>query len=99
MAKKLTASESELRKKIATILRRETSVLDPADANGLALVVVEDLPVVYRTAPELLEALKAMFNRYTGLVASGDAGHWDAETEEGVIKARAAIAKAAGGTP
>ena len=46
-------------------------------------------------APELLDALKSLLDRYVGLVISGDAGNWDAETEDEVIAARAAIAKAA----
>ena len=45
-------------------------------------------------APELLEALNAMLDRYTDLVNCGDCGNWDPETEEPVIAARAAIAKA-----
>jgi hypothetical protein len=49
-------------------------------------------------APDLLEALIAMINHYTGLINSGDAGNWDPETESKVIIARAAIAKAQGET-
>jgi hypothetical protein len=36
-------------------------------------------------------ALKAMLERYVSLVNSGDAGHWDCETEPVVIDARAAL--------
>jgi hypothetical protein len=35
-------------------------------------------------------------SEYVALVNSGDAGNWDAEEEDKVIKARAAIAKAKG---
>lgn len=45
-------------------------------------------------APDLLVALSGLLERYVGLVESGDAGFWDAEKEDCVIKARAAIAKA-----
>ena len=48
------------------------------------------------SAPALLEALEAMTETYTRLVNSGDAGNWDPETEDSVIKARAAIAAAKG---
>lgn len=47
-------------------------------------------------APEVFSALEGLLNRYIELVASGDAGNWDAETEDVVIAARAAIAKATG---
>ena len=47
-------------------------------------------------APDLLEALKLFVSEYVELVESGDAGFWDAESEEKVKKARAAIAKAEG---
>ena len=37
------------------------------------------------------EALTGVLDRYVGLVNSGDAGNWDPETEDVVIKARAAL--------
>lgn len=47
-------------------------------------------------APELLEALQALFADYKRLADSGDAGYWSLEdTEEGKL-ALAAIAKATG---
>lgn len=42
---------------------------------------------------EVIEALTGLLDRYVGLVESGDAGFWDAEQEDCVIKARAALAK------
>ena len=37
------------------------------------------------------KALTGMLERYVSLVNSGDAGHWDCETEPEVIAARAAL--------
>lgn len=45
---------------------------------------------------DLLEALKRFVSEYIDLVESGDAVFWDAEKEEKVKMARAAIAKAEG---
>ena len=50
-------------------------------------------------APELLEALEVMTERYADLVNCGDCGHWNPEQEAEVMQARAAIAKAKGKTP
>ena len=50
-------------------------------------------------APDLLEALKACEAWIVDLAESGDAGFWDASKAPQVIQARAAIAKATGGTP
>ena len=47
-------------------------------------------------APELLDALREMLDRYVSLANSGDAGFWNPETELEVKAARAAIAKAEG---
>lgn len=47
-------------------------------------------------APELLEALTEMLERYVSLVNSGDAGKWNPEDEPQVQQARAAIRKATG---
>lgn len=47
-------------------------------------------------SPNMLRALQRLIDRYVGLVESGDAGFWDAEAEQEVIAARAAIAKATG---
>jgi hypothetical protein len=43
---------------------------------------------------ELGEALAAITEHYVDLVNSGDAGNWDPEEEEPVIRARTALAKA-----
>ena len=59
----LTDSECVLHTIISEIVSRETSVLDPDDSDILALVVVEQLPEVYKAAPELLEALKQCVQR------------------------------------
>ena len=45
-------------------------------------------------APDLLAALKVITDQYVSLVASGDCGNWDAERDDQVVLARAAIAKA-----
>ena len=55
-------------------------------------------PKLIAASPDLLEALKALLERYTGLVNSGDAGNWDCEKEDEVKYARQAIAKAEGNT-
>lgn len=47
-------------------------------------------------APELLAALRLFVDQYTRLINSGDCGNWNPETDEEVITARAAIAKAEG---
>jgi hypothetical protein len=46
---------------------------------------------------ELLEALQNLLTKYVRLVESGDAGFWNAEAEDEVIKARSAIRKATEG--
>lgn len=47
-------------------------------------------------APELLEALQALFDDYKALADSGDAGNWSLEDMECGKAALAAIAKATG---
>lgn len=47
-------------------------------------------------APDLLEALQSLTERYIVLAASGDCGHWNPEEEKVIIRAKAAIAKAKG---
>ena len=49
--------------------------------------------------PELVAALEAMADYYVQLVNTGDAGQWDPEGDDVVIKSRDAIAKAKGGQP
>lgn len=43
---------------------------------------------------ELALVLKALLNRYIGLINSGDCGSWDPETEPEVIRAREALSRA-----
>jgi len=47
-------------------------------------------------APELLEALQSLLDMYVELGYSGDAGSFNPEKQDEVIKARAAISKATG---
>jgi len=47
-------------------------------------------------SPELLDALQSLLDMYVELGYSGDAGYFDPEKQDEVIKARAAIAKATG---
>lgn len=49
--------------------------------------------------PELVTTLEAMADYYVQLVNTGDAGQWNPEEDDVVIKSRAAIAKAKGGQP
>ncbi len=49
--------------------------------------------------PELLEALEAMADYYAHLVNTGDAGQWNPEEDDVIIKSRAAIAKTKGVQP
>lgn len=50
-------------------------------------------------APDLLEALQSLMERYIVLAASGDCGHWNPEEEKVIIRAKAAIAKAKAEAP
>lgn len=70
-------------------------------ANGSVIAQVDKLSNarLIAAAPALYTALQGMFARYVGLVASGDAGNWDAEQEAEVKAARAAIAKVEGQQP
>lgn len=54
----------------------------------------QDAAQLAASAPDLLAALKTFLEKYVEMVDSGDCGFWDPETEEKVIAARAAIAKA-----
>lgn len=45
-------------------------------------------------ALDLREALEHLLARHVELISSGDCGFWDAEKDEAVIQARAALAKA-----
>jgi hypothetical protein len=45
-------------------------------------------------ALDLLETLEHLLARHVELISSGDCGFWDADKDEAVIPARAALAKA-----
>lgn len=64
------------------------------DAEAANLQLEEHRCQLAEQRAELLAALQTFVAEYVALVESGDAGHWDAETEPKVIAARAAIAKA-----
>lgn len=49
-------------------------------------------------APELLEALEQSLDWTVDFIESGDAGFWDVDKDENVIRMRSAIAKAKGET-
>jgi hypothetical protein len=52
-----------------------------------------------REAPAIYAALAALVERHSDLVSSGDCGFWDAEDEDTMKIARAALARARGETP
>lgn len=54
--------------------------------------LLDAFEIVLTRDKDVIEALKGLLDRYVGLVESGDAGFWDAEQEDCVIKARAALA-------
>lgn len=68
------------------------------EPNNRGVAYEEYLPNAHlcAAAPDLYDALSQLVEHYTGLVASGDCGYWDAEQEEAVKAARAALAKAEG---
>ena len=81
--------------------RTEPTCVEVFDAKGDHVVwemgnTNEDDRRLIAAAPELLAALRLFVDRYTQLVNSGDCGNWNPETDEEVITARAAIAKAEG---
>jgi len=64
-----------------------TIKISPADA------------LLVEAAPDLLAALEGLLDHYEDLVHSSGCGFWDSSTEDVVIKAQAAIAKAKGEKP
>ena len=60
----------------------------PKDAELAALA-----PDLARLCAEQHEALANLTRRYAELVDSGDCGYWDAELEDELVQARAALAK------
>lgn len=65
---------------------KDASAIQEANANLIA------------AAPELYEGLQMMLDHYLELANSGDAGFWNPEEEEKIIKARSILAKARGET-
>ena len=57
----LSENDRALHSSIASVLSCEIEILDPDDADALALVVVNELPPVYNAAPDLLAASIAYF--------------------------------------
>lgn len=55
---------------------------------------IEATMALLESSPALFEALKQFVSEYVALINSGDCGNWDPETEEKVIKARAALSSA-----
>lgn len=70
-----------------------------AETYTLAKRLEQERDEAREQAAELLEALEAMADYYVQLVNTGDAGQWNPEEDDVVIKSRAAIAKAKGGQP
>lgn len=54
----LSENDLALHESLSSILSCEDGVLHPDDADGLALVIVNEIPPVYNAAPDLLEACK-----------------------------------------
>lgn len=54
----------------------------------------EQLSALFKSAPQLLEALETFTDEYVALVNSGDCGFWDPEKEKKVIAARATLTAA-----
>lgn len=77
----------------------ESFLSELAKTYSLARKLEQERDEAREQAAELLEALEAMADYYVQLVNTGDAGQWDPEEDDVVIKSRAAIAKAKGGQP
>ena len=54
----LDESDLAFHESLSAILSCENGVLDPDDADGLALVIVNELPAAYSEGPNLLDALQ-----------------------------------------
>ncbi len=62
------------------------------DGQPIQFALADALVAAEVREKQLREALDALLARHVDLVASGDCGYWDVETEPGVIAARAALA-------
>lgn len=83
-------AEREAAEREANRIASEKRAADEREAEAARRRLV----TVQAAGPELAEALKALLKHYVSLVNSGDAGHWDPETEEVVMQARAALSHA-----
>jgi len=93
----LSESDLALHTSLAGILSGETAILDPDDADNLALVIVNEMPPVYNAAPELLEVL-ARCADFMGSVANSRRGPSKVSDSfrQAYKDARSVIAKATG---
>lgn len=58
----LSANDLALHESLSSILSCETAILDPDDADNLALAIVNEMPPVYNAAPELFTMLSRMLD-------------------------------------
>lgn len=86
----LSETDLALHECLSGILANETAILDPDDADNLALVIVEELPDWAKAAPALLEALAHLL----GAAECDCMEHKSNVWRSYMIDARAAIAKA-----
>jgi len=71
---------------------RWASIGLPSSAEGKAnAALIADAPRLKAVNDALVKALNQFLENHLALVASGDCGFWDAETEQQVIDARAAL--------
>lgn len=77
----------------------ESFLSELAKTYSLARKLEQERDEAREQAAELLEALEVMADYYVQLVNTGDAGQWNPEEDDVVIKSRAAITKAKGGQP
>lgn len=86
MTKKIYDEDRDTDKYESTVMKHMLA-MSAEDLYGKAAIAVE---LAYRDwqVEQLREALRGLVSRYVGLVLSGDAGNWDAETEQEVITAR-----------
>lgn len=86
--------DANARRIVACVNACEGLSTDLLERFGLASAFGTELLEMEKQRDQLLEALEGMVNMYTAFVNSGDAGHWNPESDKEVITARAAIATA-----